>query len=175
MYNRCSSHGQCRVSLDAQWECRCYDGWDGPDCAVPLEQNCADNKDNDKGMRNRVTLKPGVFVQTLSRLLQMVWWTAKIPNAVWTRLVGRVSCAFRHQNLSTSCWGSNHQQSRLRSLSEWSSSSTRAVCKTMLALKHSTKGKCLRKKWRYFEYLQRTIEQFKQWWWYYYTYLPDDK
>lgn len=46
---RCSNHGQCRVTGEAQWECRCYEGWDGPDCGVPLEQNCADNKDNDKG------------------------------------------------------------------------------------------------------------------------------
>lgn len=46
----CSSHGSCRVSGEGLWECRCYDGWDGPDCAVALEQNCGDNKDNDKGM-----------------------------------------------------------------------------------------------------------------------------
>lgn len=45
----CSNHGQCRVSGEGLWECRCYDGWDGVDCAVALEQNCADNKDNDKG------------------------------------------------------------------------------------------------------------------------------
>lgn len=45
----CSNHGQCRVSGEGMWECRCYDGWDGVDCAVPLEQNCEDNKDNDKG------------------------------------------------------------------------------------------------------------------------------
>lgn len=45
----CSSHGQCRVSGEGLWECRCYEGWDGVDCAVALEQNCGDNKDNDKG------------------------------------------------------------------------------------------------------------------------------
>lgn len=47
----CSAHGQCRVSGEGLWECRCYDGWDGTDCAVPLEQNCGDNKDNDKGKK----------------------------------------------------------------------------------------------------------------------------
>lgn len=45
----CSNHGQCRVSGEGLWECRCYDGWDGADCSVALEQDCADNKDNDKG------------------------------------------------------------------------------------------------------------------------------
>lgn len=45
----CTNHGQCRVSGEGLWECRCYDGWDGADCSVALEQNCADNKDNDKG------------------------------------------------------------------------------------------------------------------------------
>lgn len=48
----CSNHGQCRVSGEGLWECRCYDGWDGTDCSVALEQNCADNKDNDKGKLN---------------------------------------------------------------------------------------------------------------------------
>lgn len=48
----CSNHGQCRVSGEGLWECRCYDGWDGIDCAVALEQNCGDNKDNDKGKLN---------------------------------------------------------------------------------------------------------------------------
>lgn len=46
----CSNHGQCRVSGEGLWECRCYDAWDGADCSVALEQNCSDNKDNDKGM-----------------------------------------------------------------------------------------------------------------------------
>lgn len=46
----CSNHGQCRVSGEGLWECRCYEGWDGVDCAVALEQNCGDNKDNDKGI-----------------------------------------------------------------------------------------------------------------------------
>lgn len=45
----CSNHGQCRVSGDGLWECRCADGWDGVDCSVALEQNCNDNKDNDRG------------------------------------------------------------------------------------------------------------------------------
>lgn len=46
----CSTHGQCRVSGEGLWECQCYVGWDGTDCAVALEQNCGDNKDNDKGL-----------------------------------------------------------------------------------------------------------------------------
>uniref|UniRef100_A0AAG5DMP4 Teneurin-2 n=1 Tax=Anopheles atroparvus TaxID=41427 RepID=A0AAG5DMP4_ANOAO len=44
----CSQHGQCHVSGEMMWECRCYEGWDGVDCSVPLEQNCGDNKDNDR-------------------------------------------------------------------------------------------------------------------------------
>ncbi|XP_050092501.1 teneurin-m isoform X3 [Anopheles aquasalis] len=44
----CSQHGQCHVSAELMWECRCYEGWDGVDCSVPLEQNCGDNKDNDR-------------------------------------------------------------------------------------------------------------------------------
>uniref|UniRef100_A0A182PSB1 Teneurin-2 n=1 Tax=Anopheles epiroticus TaxID=199890 RepID=A0A182PSB1_9DIPT len=46
--NGCSQHGQCHVSAELMWECRCYEGWDGVDCSVPLEQNCGDNKDNDR-------------------------------------------------------------------------------------------------------------------------------
>lgn len=46
---RCSQHGQCHVSGELMWECRCYEGWDGADCSVPLEQSCGDNKDNDRG------------------------------------------------------------------------------------------------------------------------------
>ncbi|XP_075234226.1 teneurin transmembrane protein Ten-m isoform X2 [Lycorma delicatula] len=46
--NSCSGHGQCRVNGDSLWECRCSDGWDGADCSVLLEQNCADGRDNDK-------------------------------------------------------------------------------------------------------------------------------
>ncbi|XP_055596104.1 teneurin-m isoform X3 [Uranotaenia lowii] len=46
--NGCSQHGQCHVSGELMWECRCYEGWDGIDCSVPLEQNCGDNKDNDR-------------------------------------------------------------------------------------------------------------------------------
>lgn len=53
----CSNHGQCRVSGDGLWECRCYEGWDGVDCAVALEQNCGDNKDNDKGKKSIDTPK----------------------------------------------------------------------------------------------------------------------
>lgn len=46
----CSGHGQCGVHSEGAWECRCYDGWDGKDCSVPMEQNCNDGKDNDKGL-----------------------------------------------------------------------------------------------------------------------------
>ncbi|XP_067613197.1 teneurin-m isoform X3 [Eurosta solidaginis] len=46
--NGCSAHGQCRVSGEGQWECRCYEGWDGLDCGIALELNCGDSKDNDK-------------------------------------------------------------------------------------------------------------------------------
>ncbi|XP_078038060.1 teneurin transmembrane protein Ten-m isoform X2 [Augochlora pura] len=46
--NSCSGHGACRAVSDGQWECRCYDGWDGKDCNVLVEQNCNDNRDNDK-------------------------------------------------------------------------------------------------------------------------------
>lgn len=50
--NGCSGHGQCRASGSGSagaWECRCYDGWDGPDCNIPVEQVCNDGRDNDKG------------------------------------------------------------------------------------------------------------------------------
>ncbi|XP_063907083.1 teneurin-m isoform X3 [Zophobas morio] len=46
--NSCSSHGQCRFNGDSMWECRCDNGWDGPDCSILLEQNCNDGRDNDK-------------------------------------------------------------------------------------------------------------------------------
>ncbi|XP_044256004.1 teneurin-m isoform X5 [Tribolium madens] len=46
--NSCSSHGQCRFNTDSMWECRCDNGWDGPDCSILLEQNCNDGRDNDK-------------------------------------------------------------------------------------------------------------------------------
>lgn len=52
-------------AAEAQWECRCYDGWDGPDCGVPLEQNCADNKDNDKG--NAAAAVPDYEINTISK------------------------------------------------------------------------------------------------------------
>lgn len=75
----CSAHGQCRVSGEGLWECRCYDGWDGGDCAVPLEQNCADNKDNDKGMSGNYAGRACINALTLP---QTVWWTARIRSAV---------------------------------------------------------------------------------------------
>lgn len=49
--NSCSSHGQCRVGGEGLFECRCNDGWDGIDCSLPLEKDCKDGKDNDKGKR----------------------------------------------------------------------------------------------------------------------------
>ena len=52
--NSCSSHGQCRFNGDSMWECRCDNGWDGPDCSILLEQNCNDGRDNDKGNVGRV-------------------------------------------------------------------------------------------------------------------------
>lgn len=45
----CGGHGSCRANPDGLWECRCFDGWDGPDCTTLKEQNCNDAKDNDKG------------------------------------------------------------------------------------------------------------------------------
>ena len=45
----CSSHGQCRVGAEGLFECRCNDGYDGVDCSLPLEKDCKDGKDNDKG------------------------------------------------------------------------------------------------------------------------------
>jgi len=47
--NSCNNHGQCRVGPEGMFECRCYDGWDGIDCSLPLEKDCKDGKDNDKG------------------------------------------------------------------------------------------------------------------------------
>ncbi|KAL7013311.1 hypothetical protein ACKWTF_015326 [Chironomus riparius] len=44
----CNNHGQCRVGPEGMFECRCYDGWDGIDCSLPLEKDCKDGKDNDK-------------------------------------------------------------------------------------------------------------------------------
>ncbi|XP_071453131.1 teneurin-m isoform X1 [Hetaerina americana] len=44
----CNGHGQCRFGYDGAWECRCYDGWDGTACNIPLEQSCNDGRDNDK-------------------------------------------------------------------------------------------------------------------------------
>jgi EGF-like domain len=55
---RCSNHGQCRVTPEQLFECRCYDGWDGPDCSVPLEKDCKDGKDNDKGKNKFLLLAP---------------------------------------------------------------------------------------------------------------------
>lgn len=59
--NSCSGHGQCRVNGDSLWECRCSDGWDGPDCSVLLEQNCADGRDNDKGQHYEALFIIGTF------------------------------------------------------------------------------------------------------------------
>ncbi|XP_054706781.1 teneurin-m-like [Uloborus diversus] len=40
------SKGQC-VYEEGQWNCRCEDGWGGPDCTTPQETSCLDDKDND--------------------------------------------------------------------------------------------------------------------------------
>lgn len=68
--NSCSNHGQCRVNTEGQWECRCYDGWDGVRCDVQLEVNCGDNKDNDKGS-----------VPHINQYL-MWHWIKKLPMAL---------------------------------------------------------------------------------------------
>lgn len=54
IFNSCSSHGQCRVGAEGLFECRCNDGWDGIDCSLPLEKDCKDGKDNDKGKNKDV-------------------------------------------------------------------------------------------------------------------------
>jgi hypothetical protein len=56
-FNSCSSHGQCRVGGEGLFECRCNDGWDGIDCSLPLEKDCKDAKDNDKGQYYKINLK----------------------------------------------------------------------------------------------------------------------
>lgn len=145
---RCSNHGQCRVAGEAQWECRCYEGWDGPDCGVPLEQNCADNKDNDKG---DATLSPtplgSIFIAQIywnrdscTLPLQTAWWTARTRNAAKTRPVAWASCAWAHPSQLTFSCASNRPLSLPLSSSAWNSSSTRAACRTMLAWRRSTKG-----------------------------------
>ena len=46
----CSKHGSCKsTSTDGQWSCRCDKGWEGIDCSIPLELQCDDGLDNDKG------------------------------------------------------------------------------------------------------------------------------
>lgn len=97
----CSNHGQCRVSGEGLWECRCYDGWDGIDCSVALEQNCLDNIDNDKGMilslESQATFKAQLqFIAILSH--QMVWSTAKTLNVVLIMHVVRVNYVSLLQN-----------------------------------------------------------------------------
>lgn len=145
---RCSNHGQCRVAGEAQWECRCYEGWDGPDCGVPLEQNCADNKDNDKG---DATLSPtplgSIFIAQIywnrdscTLPLQTAWWTARTRNAAKTRPVAWANCAWAHPSQLTFSCASNRPLSPPLSSSAWNSSSTRAACRTMLAWRRSTKG-----------------------------------
>ena len=47
----CSKHGQCKSSPEGGWSCRCEKGWEGADCSIPLELECEDGKDNDKGTR----------------------------------------------------------------------------------------------------------------------------
>ncbi|KAL3212092.1 hypothetical protein MRX96_008338 [Rhipicephalus microplus] len=42
----CNSHGDCIMS-DGDWRCKCHNGWDGPDCNVPMEKTCDDRIDND--------------------------------------------------------------------------------------------------------------------------------
>ncbi|XP_066954350.1 teneurin-m-like isoform X2 [Macrobrachium rosenbergii] len=44
--NSCSGNGACVIENE-EWVCRCQAQWEGHDCSVMLETNCADNKDND--------------------------------------------------------------------------------------------------------------------------------
>lgn len=46
--NGCSRHGQCTLE-DGEYRCDCIEGWAGSDCSTPLEMNCNDGIDNDKG------------------------------------------------------------------------------------------------------------------------------
>lgn len=49
--NGCSRHGQCTLD-DGEYRCDCIEGWAGSDCSIPLEMNCNDNIDNDKGKKS---------------------------------------------------------------------------------------------------------------------------
>jgi hypothetical protein len=46
--NGCSRHGQCTLE-NGEYRCDCIEGWAGSDCSTPLEMNCNDGIDNDKG------------------------------------------------------------------------------------------------------------------------------
>jgi hypothetical protein len=48
--NGCSRHGQCTLD-NGEYRCDCIEGWAGSDCSIPLEMNCNDNIDNDKGKK----------------------------------------------------------------------------------------------------------------------------
>lgn len=46
----CNSHGDCIVNDENEWTCHCQHDWDGFDCGIPLERNCNDGNDNDRGI-----------------------------------------------------------------------------------------------------------------------------
>lgn len=53
--NRCSGNGIC-TTTNGEYQCSCSDGWMGPDCSVPLETNCSDEEDNDRGNCNDIII-----------------------------------------------------------------------------------------------------------------------
>ena len=55
------------------FECRCYDGWDGIDCSLPLEKDCKDGKDNDKGSLMNVEKE----LKEKKGFLNHVFWNVK--------------------------------------------------------------------------------------------------
>lgn len=47
--NNCHGNGDCQKS-EEEWSCHCNDDWDGNDCSIPVEKDCDDGIDNDKGL-----------------------------------------------------------------------------------------------------------------------------
>ena len=46
----CHGRGTCVMpTYSDQWECLCESGWYGAGCHIPLEQQCSDKQDNDRG------------------------------------------------------------------------------------------------------------------------------
>ncbi|XP_076799431.1 teneurin-3-like isoform X4 [Clavelina lepadiformis] len=44
----CSRNGNCLKDAEGEWYCSCRTGWKGKSCAVEVETQCSDGKDNDK-------------------------------------------------------------------------------------------------------------------------------